>query len=51
MQSFDAELERFVREGTVDLHTALQYATNEGNLRLSLTDLAGDSSADSGEQL
>ena len=39
MQHFDGELERLVRNGTIDLHTAMQYATNAGNLRLNLADL------------
>ncbi len=39
MQHFDAELERLVRNGTIDFHTAMQYATNAGNLRLILADL------------
>jgi len=38
MQCFDGELEKQVREGKVGLTTALQYATNEGNLRLMLSD-------------
>ncbi len=40
MQYFDGELERMVREGILDLQTALSYATNAGNLRLELADLA-----------
>jgi twitching motility protein PilT len=38
MQSFDAQLEKLVREGAVSMNTALQNATNEGNLRLALSD-------------
>jgi len=38
MQSFDAELERLIREGTVELEAGLSYASNAGNLRLSLSD-------------
>jgi twitching motility protein PilT len=38
MQCFDGELEKLVRGGNVELRTALQYATNEGNLRLMLAD-------------
>jgi twitching motility protein PilT len=38
MQCFDGELEKSVREGKVEMRTALQYATNEGNLRLMLAD-------------
>ncbi len=39
MQYFDGELEKMVRNGVVDMEIALQYATNPGNLRLSLADL------------
>ena len=41
MQHFDGEIEKLVRAGLVDLDTGLAYATNPGNLRLSLSDLAG----------
>lgn len=40
MQHFDAELERMVRDGTIDLQTAYAFATNAGNLRLQLADVA-----------
>lgn len=40
MQHFDGELDRMVRAGIIDLETALGYATNAGNLRLELSDLA-----------
>ena len=40
MQHFDAELEKLIRAGTVDQDTGLAYATNPGNLRLELSDLA-----------
>jgi twitching motility protein PilT len=40
MQYFDGELERLIRAGTLDLNVALTYATNAGNLRLELADLA-----------
>ena len=39
MQHFDGELEKMVRSGLIDFHTAMQYATNAGNLRLILADL------------
>jgi len=39
MQTFDGELERLVRAGTLDLETAITYSTNSGNLRLLLADL------------
>ena len=40
MQHFDGELERLVRTGVIDLESALSYASNAGNLRLELSDLA-----------
>ncbi len=46
MQCFDGELDRMVRAGILDLDTALSYATNAGNLRLELTDVAEATLAD-----
>ena len=40
MQYFDGEIEKFIRSGVLDIATGLAYATNEGNLRLQLADLA-----------
>lgn len=40
MQYFDGELERLIRTGVVDLEVGLSHATNPGNLRLELADLA-----------
>jgi twitching motility protein PilT len=40
MQCFDDELNRMVRAGILDLNAALSYATNAGNLRLELSDVA-----------
>jgi twitching motility protein PilT len=40
MQCFDKELERMVREGILGLEQALSYASNAGNLRLELADVA-----------
>ena len=40
MQHFDGEIERLVREGTIDFDTGMAYATNPGNLRLELADFA-----------
>jgi twitching motility protein PilT len=40
MQHFDGEIERLIREGTLDMDTGLAYATNPGNLQLELADLA-----------
>ena len=42
MQYFDGELDRMVRAGILSLESALSYATNAGNLRLELADLAED---------
>jgi twitching motility protein PilT len=40
MQHFDGELERMIREGVLNMDAGLSYATNAGNLRLQLADLA-----------
>ncbi|HEY2645903.1 MAG TPA: PilT/PilU family type 4a pilus ATPase [Candidatus Acidoferrales bacterium] len=40
MQTFDGELDRMVRAGIISLDSAISYATNAGNLRLELSDLA-----------
>jgi twitching motility protein PilT len=40
MQHFDGEIDKLVRAGVVDLDTGLAYATNPGNLRLAMADLA-----------
>src|SRR6202000_1532786 len=39
MQSFDNELESLARTGTISTSTALGYSTNQGNLRLAISDL------------
>jgi twitching motility protein PilT len=39
MQSFDGELEKLVRAGTVEMSMALLHATNAGNLRVQLADI------------
>jgi twitching motility protein PilT len=44
MQHFDGELENLIRAGTVELETGLSYASNPGNLRLSLTDFVEEQS-------
>ena len=41
MQHFDGDIERLIRAGTIEMETGLAYATNPGNLRLQLADLAG----------
>jgi twitching motility protein PilT len=38
MQYFDGEIERLIRDGTIDFETGLGYASNAGNLRLELAD-------------
>jgi twitching motility protein PilT len=38
MQYFDAEIEKLIRSGAIDLETGLSYSTNAGNLRLELAD-------------
>jgi twitching motility protein PilT len=43
MQSFDAEIERLVREGVISKATGMLYASNQGNLALQLADLSEDS--------
>jgi twitching motility protein PilT len=43
MQHFDGEIERLIRSGILDLEPALSFASNAGNLRLELADLAEDS--------
>ena len=39
MQTFDGELERLVRDGTIAIETAMLYASNAGNLRVQLFDV------------
>jgi twitching motility protein PilT len=38
MQHFDGELERLLRDGTIDYETAIAYSTNAGNFRLEVAD-------------
>jgi twitching motility protein PilT len=45
MQYFDGELERLIRERTVELETGISYASNQGNLRLQLADFIEEESA------
>lgn len=40
MQCFDDEIEKLIRAGVIDIETGISYATNAGNLRLQLADLA-----------
>ena len=41
MQTFDGELERFIRDGSVTREVAMAYATNANNLALAISDLDG----------
>ncbi len=50
MQSFDGELEKLIRAGTVDLEVGLSYSSNAGNLRLSLTDFVEEQAAQAAGQ-
>ena len=45
MQHFDGEIEKFIRTGTVELEAGLSYASNMGNLRLSLSDYIEEQAA------
>jgi twitching motility protein PilT len=40
MQYFDGEIEKLIRAGVIDFETGMAYATNSGNLRLELSDVA-----------
>src|SRR5690606_26885038 len=40
MQHFDGEIEKLVRAGTISFRIAMLYATNPGNLRVQLADVA-----------
>ncbi|MGA8539502.1 MAG: PilT/PilU family type 4a pilus ATPase [Terriglobales bacterium] len=46
MQHFDGEIERLIRDGTIDREVGLAYATNPGNLQLDLADLGSESKSD-----
>ena len=41
MQTFDTVIENFIRDGVVSIESALPYATNQNNLLLKISDLAG----------
>jgi len=41
MQTFDTVIENFIRDGVVSIETALPYASNQNNLLLKISDLAG----------
>ena len=42
MQYFDAEIERLIRDGSIDCDTGMSFATNAGNLWLQLADYLED---------
>ncbi|HXM11103.1 MAG TPA: PilT/PilU family type 4a pilus ATPase [Terriglobales bacterium] len=46
MQTFDGDIERLIRNGTLDMETGLAYATNPGNLQLDMSDLKLEAEAD-----
>jgi twitching motility protein PilT len=46
MQTFDGDIERLIRNGTLDRETGLAYATNPGNLELDMSDLKMEAEAD-----
>lgn len=46
MQHFDGEIEKLVRSGVLSFATGLLYATNAGNLRVQLADVADDEQSD-----
>src|SRR5687768_11871546 len=41
MTTFDTVIEKFIRDGVVSIEAALPYATNQNNLLLKISDLAG----------
>jgi twitching motility protein PilT len=41
MQTFDAVIEQFIRDGVVSIENALPYSTNQNNLLLRIADLEG----------
>ncbi len=51
MQTFDGELEKMIRCGTITKEIGLAYASNANNLALAITDLNGgnDSTAANSE--
>ena len=46
MQHFDGEIERLIRAGIIDFENGLGYASNAGNLRLELSDIAEAATVD-----
>ena len=41
MQTFDGELEKMIRNGTIEREIGLAYSTNANNLALSISDMSG----------
>lgn len=41
MQHFDGEIEKMIRTGVIEMETGMSYATNPGNMRLQMSDMAG----------
>lgn len=50
MQHFDGEIEKLIRAGTVEFEVGLSYASNIGNLRLTLADFADEQAAQAAAQ-
>jgi twitching motility protein PilT len=46
MQHFDGEIEKLIRDGTIDQEVGLAYATNPGNLQLDLADMGSGVKSD-----
>ena len=46
MQTFDGDIEKLIRNGTLDMDTGLAYATNPGNLQLDMSDLKLEAEAE-----
>jgi twitching motility protein PilT len=46
MQHFDGDIEKLIRNGTIDRETGLAYATNPGNLELDMSDLKLEAETD-----
>jgi twitching motility protein PilT len=51
MQTFDGDIERLIRNGTLDLETGLAYATNPGNLQLDMSDLRLEAESEAADPL
>lgn len=50
MQDFDGNIEKLIREGVVDFETGLAFATNPGNLRLNISDIADETQREAAEK-